>query len=91
MRWLGALLPLAMTIAVVIAGLLEGLRTGFARQPDEGTAAHLFQILLPLEIPIILAFAVTQLERRPTWTRSIIALQLGAAAALVLAVFSVRL
>lgn len=91
MRWLGAILPLAMTLAVVMAGLIEGVRTGFVRQADEGTAAHLFQILMPAQIPIIVLFAATQMPRDPRWTRRIVALQIGAAAALVVAVFALGL
>ena len=91
-RWLGALLPLLMTLTVVIAGLVEAARIGgFVRQPDEGTAAHLFQILMPAQIPIIALFAATQLPRHPMWTRWVLALQIGAAAALFAAVFSLRL
>ncbi|HEY8829516.1 MAG TPA: hypothetical protein VIM83_02840 [Candidatus Limnocylindria bacterium] len=92
MRWLGAILPLLMTLTVVAAGLIEAAQAGgFVRQPDEGTAAHLFQILMPAQIPIIAIFAATQLPRHPRWAGSILALQIGAALALFAAVFSLRL
>ena len=86
-RWLGALLPLLMTFTVVTAGLVEGL----VRRSDEGTAAHLFQILMPAQIPIIALFAATQLPRHPAWTRWVLALQVGAALALFAVVFSLGL
>jgi len=92
MRWLGAVLPLLMTLTVVAAGLMEAAHAGgFVRQTDEGTAAHLFQILMPAQIPIIVAFAATQLPRRSTWPRLVLALQIGAAFALFAAVFSLGL
>jgi hypothetical protein len=92
MRWLGAILPLLMTLAVVIAGLVEAAQVGgFVRQPDEGTAAHLFQILMPAQIPIIAVFAATQLPRDPTWARRVLAVQIGAALALFAAVFALQL
>lgn len=91
MFWLGAILPPLMTLTVVAAGLIEGLHTGFARQPDEGTAAHLFQILMPAQIPIIVAFAATQLPRRSSWPRVVLALQIGAAFALFATVLSLGL
>jgi hypothetical protein len=92
MRWLGAILPLLMTLTVVAAGLIHAAQVGgFVREADEGTAAHLFQILMPAQIPIIAIFAATQLPRRPTWTRVILVLQIGAAVALFAAVFSLRL
>jgi hypothetical protein len=92
MRWLGAILPLLMTLAVVIAGLVHAVQVGgFVREADEGTAAHLFQILMPAQVPIIAVFAATQWERDPTWTRRVLAVQIGAAAALFGAVFSLQL
>src|SRR5438270_1476504 len=56
-RWLGALLPLAMTLTVVAAGVIHAIGAGgIYREADEGTAAHLYQILMPLQVPIIIAF-----------------------------------
>jgi hypothetical protein len=87
-RWLGAILPLAMTFTVVAAGLLHAAQVGgFYREADEGTAAHLFQLLMPAQVPIIAVFAATQWSRDPAWAGRVLALQIGAAAALVAAVF----
>jgi hypothetical protein len=92
MRWLGAILPLLMTLTVVTAGLVHAAQVGgFVREADEGTAAHLFQILMPAQIPIIALFAATQWERDPTWTRRVLAVQIGAALTLFALVFSLRL
>jgi len=92
MRWLGAVLPLAMTFAVVAAGLAHAAQVGgFYREADEGTAAHLFQLLMPAQVPIIAVFAATQWPRDPAWTAKVVALQLAAAAALVATVFSLNL
>ena len=92
MRWLGAILPVLMTLTVVAAGLVHAAQVGgFVREADEGTAAHLFQILMPAQIPIIVVFAATQMPRDPTWTRRVLAVQIGAALALFALVFSLRL
>jgi hypothetical protein len=91
MRWLGAIVPLVMTVTVAIAGLIEAAQTGFVRQADEGSAAHLFQILMPAQIPIVAIFAATQLPRHPAWTRWMLALQIGAALALFATVFALGL
>jgi hypothetical protein len=92
MRWLGAVLPPVMTLTVVAAGVMEAAHAGgFVRQPDEGTAAHLFQILMPAQIPIIAVFAATQLPRHPRWAVWILALQIGLALALFALVFSLQL
>jgi len=92
MRWLGAVLPLLMTLTVVAAGVIHAVQVGgFVREADEGTAAHLFQILMPAQIPIIEVFAATQLPRHPRWAAWILALQIGLALALFALVFSLQL
>jgi hypothetical protein len=55
------------------------------RQPDEGTAAHLFQILMPLQFLIMLFFAVKWLPQERKAALEVLALQ-GAAALGVLAI-----
>jgi hypothetical protein len=88
MAWLGAILPLAMSLAVWVAGLVEAAQAGgFVRQADEGTAAHLFQLLMPAQVPIIALFAATQLPRRPRWTMVVLGLQIAAALSLFALVF----
>jgi hypothetical protein len=79
-----AFLPLAMSLtalAVVgvaaIDGILHGAH-GIIRQPDEGTAAHLWQLLMTAQMPIVLFFAITWLRRAPRQTVSVLALQAGA-------------
>ena len=92
MRWLGAILPLLMTLTVVAAGVIHAVQVGgFVREADEGTAEHLFQILMPAQIPIIAVFAATQLPRHPRWAAWILALQIGLALALFALVFSLQL
>ncbi len=92
MRWLGAILPVAMTLTVVAAGAIHAVQVGgFYREADEGTAAHLFQLLMPAQVPIIAVFAATQWPREPAWTAKVLALQIGVAAALVATVFSLGL
>jgi hypothetical protein len=92
MRWVGALLPLAMTFVIVVAGIQHVIAAGgLVREADEGTAAHLFQILIPAQIPIIVLFAATQLERHPAFTRGFLAAQIAAAGSLIAAVFILAL
>lgn len=88
MRWLGAILPIAMSLTVVAAGLIHAMHVGgLYREADEGTAAHLFQLFMPAEVPIIALFAATQLPRDPTWTLRVLALQVAAALAVIIPVF----
>lgn len=81
-----------MTLAVAAAGGIHALQVGgIYREADEGTAAHLFQVLMPLQVPIIVAFAVSQLPRHPRWAGAFLALQVGAAAALFAVVLAFQL
>ena len=78
-----ALIPLAMSIAAL--GMVCGqiAIAGTARQADEGTAAHLWQLLMAGQIPVIAYFALRWLPRTPRQAGVVLALQLlaGVAAA----------
>jgi hypothetical protein len=86
-RWLGAILPLAMTFTVIAVGVIRAVQIGGFREPDENAAAHLFQLFMPAEVPIVALFAATQWPRDPAWTARVVALQVGTAAALFAGVF----
>ena len=78
LKYPSAWLPLLMTFIPLAVGLLEGFMTGFVHQTDEGTAAHLWQILMVLQIPIIIFFALTWLPRAPEPALRILVLQISA-------------
>ena len=91
-----AFLPLAMSITaltmllVVIAhGYLSG--SPAVREPDEGTVAHLWQILMAGQMPILAFFAIKWLPRAPKQTLYVLALQAGAALASMAPVFLLNL
>jgi hypothetical protein len=88
-----AFLPLAMSLAAIgvlcgaaIYGILHGAH-GIIRQPDEGTAAHLWQLLMAGQLPVLLFFAIKWLPRAPKQTLYVLALQAGAALASMAPVF----
>ncbi|GGA29877.1 hypothetical protein [Dyella nitratireducens] len=60
-----AWVPLAMsfTALCIVVGHLGFF--GTAREADEGAAAHLFQLFMAGQIPIIAFFAIRWLRRRP--------------------------
>ena len=86
-----ALIPLAMSLAAL--GLVLGhiATFGVAREADEGTAAHLWQLLMAGQIPIIAFFAVSWLPRRPQQALVILGLQACAGLAAAAPVFLLRL
>jgi len=76
-----AFLPIAMSAAAL--ALLVGyiVMFGTARQEDEGTAAHLWQLLMAGQVPIIGFFAIKWLPAEPRRALPILALQISAAVA----------
>jgi hypothetical protein len=88
-----AFLPLAMSLTAIgvlcgaaLYGILHGAH-GIIRQPDEGTAAHLWQLLMAGQLPVLLFFAIKWLPRAPKQTLGVLALQAGAALASMAPVF----
>jgi hypothetical protein len=67
--------PIAMSLAGVGLVLLHVARFGLTRETDEGTSAHLFQLLMVLEVPIIAYFAIRWLPRAPAKALRVLALQ----------------
>lgn len=68
--------PVAMS-AAAIALLVLALTTGWGKGPpgDEGAAAHLWQLLVGLQVPLILVFLATANWRRPLGIFAILGLQ----------------
>jgi hypothetical protein len=64
---------------------------GIVRQADEGSAAHLFQLLIGGQIPIVAFFAVKWLPRTPRQALQVLALQAGAALLPMSVVFFLKL
>ncbi|AHX15224.1 hypothetical protein CH75_19865 [Dyella jiangningensis] len=75
-----AWLPMAMSLAAlcIVAGHL--IFVGTAREADEGAAAHLFQLLMAGQVPIILFFAVKWFKRATATALSVILVQVMAGA-----------
>ena len=74
-------------MVIIVFGIREVMMFGPARQADEGIAAHLFQILMPLEVLLIAYFGFTWLPRAPRQAAAVLALQVGLALAIVATVF----
>jgi len=82
-----AFLPLAMSLtalAMLGGAYIFGLATGhggLVREPDEGAIAHLWQLLMAGQLPVLAFFAIKWLPRAPRQTLCVLALQAGAALA----------
>ena len=82
-----ALLPLAMSFAALATVLVHITVFGIAREADEGTAAHIWQILMAGQLPIVAFFAIKWLPRTPKQALVVLVLQVGAALAALAPVF----
>lgn len=72
-----AFVPLAMSVAaltvLVVCLALWGVDGN--RMPDEGTAAHLWQLLIGGQLPIVGYFAIKWLPRQPKQALGVLGLQ----------------
>ncbi len=82
-----AYLPLIMSAAGLALVLVHAARYGIVHDADEGTSAHLFQILMVAQVPIVAFFAITWLPQSPKPALLILALQAVAGIAAFAAVY----
>ena len=75
-----ALAPLVMSFAALALVIGRIAVVGTARQVDEGTVAHLFQLLIVCQVPIVAFFAIKWLRRIPKQALAVLALQVLAVA-----------
>jgi DNA-binding CsgD family transcriptional regulator len=82
-----AFLPVIMSLGALTVIELFILFHGTAPQADEGTAAHIWQLLMAAQVPIILFFAIKWLPQSPRQAASILGLQACAALAAMAPIF----
>lgn len=82
-----AFLPVAMSGAALLTVLVHISVFGTAREPDEGTAAHIWQLLMVGQLPIIAWFAIRWMPRTPKYAWKILVLQFAAALVALAPVF----
>lgn len=85
-----AFLPVAMSFGALAAVLVFLAFHGPAPQPDEGATAHIWQLLMAGQIPVVLFFAIKWVPRSPRQAVPILALQVGAALAAMAPVLLLR-
>ncbi|MCU1385711.1 MAG: hypothetical protein JWL71_4408 [Acidobacteria bacterium] len=82
-----ALIPVAMSLGALTAIGWHIARFGIAPQPDEGAAAHIWQLLMAGQVPVILVYAVKWLPEAPRSALLVLGVQVGAALAAAAPVF----
>ena len=86
-----AFLPLAMSLAALATVLIYASVNGVVREPDENAAAHVWQLLMAGQLPLVLFFAIKWLPEAPRQALSVLALQAGAGLAAAAPVFLLHL
>ncbi len=82
-----AFLPLIMSASAL--GILLGYLAifGVVHETDEGTAAHIFQLLMGMQVPVIISFVLKWFPQMPKQTLKILVLQAIAILAALAPVF----
>lgn len=86
-----AFVPPAMSLVAVAIVLIQIVRFGVVREADEGTVAHVWQLLMVAQLPIIAYFAFTWLPRATKPAITVLALDLIAIVAAAAPVFLLKL
>ena len=82
-----AIIPIVMSLAALSLVLVHVARYGFVQESDEGTSAHLFQLLMVAQVPVVALFAFRWLPESPRQALIVLAIQFGAGAAALVALF----
>jgi hypothetical protein len=86
-----AFLPVAMSLAALVTLLIAIAIGGAVRETDEGSAAHIWQLLMGGQIPIVAYFAIKWLPQAPRPALYVLALQVGVALAALAPVYLLHL
>jgi hypothetical protein len=82
-----AFLPVTMSLAALAIVLGHVAIYGIVHEADEGAAAHIFQLLMAAQVPVVGFFAIKWLPRAPEQAARVLALQAAAGLAACAAVF----
>jgi hypothetical protein len=76
-----AFIPVAMSVGALATVMVYAAMFGVARQEDEGTAAHLWQLLMAGQLPVVAFFGIKWLPIEPRQALQVLSLQAVAALA----------
>jgi len=76
-----AIIPIVMSAAALATVLVHLLIFGAAPQADEGASAHLWQLLMAGQAPVIIFYSIKWLPQTPRTALAVVAVQIGAALA----------
>jgi hypothetical protein len=86
-----AFVPVVMSLLALALVLVSVALFGAAREADEGAAAHLWQLLMAGQLPVVAFFALRWLPRAPRPAFAVLALQALALLAALSSVYFLHL
>ncbi len=86
-----AWIPIVMSLAAIVTVISHIAIFGVAREVDEGAAAHIWQLLMAGQAPVIAFYALKWLPRAPKPALQVLGLQVGAALAALAPVYCLGL
>ncbi len=86
-----AWLPIAMSFAALVVVIVRVLIVGTAPDTDEHTAAHLFQLLMAGQLPLIAFFVIRWFPRDHRRASTVLVLQIATALIALAPVFILHL
>jgi hypothetical protein len=91
LRQPSAFLPVAMSLVALALVLGYVALFGVVHEADEGAVAHIWQILMAVQVPIMAFFAIKYISQKPKQTLLVLALQVVAALTACAPVFFLKL
>jgi hypothetical protein len=82
-----AFVPMAMSLTALAVVLGSIIMFGVVHEADEGAIAHIWQLLMAGQLPILAYFVIRWLPRVPRQTLYVLALQIGVALAALAPVY----
>jgi hypothetical protein len=76
-----AFLPILMSLIAIVVIVVHIAISGTAPQSDEATAAHLWQLLMAAQVPIVAFFVIRWAPQAPRSALPVLAVQVSAALA----------
>ena len=87
MRAPSAWIPIAMSLTALAVVVIHVATVGTAREADEGAAAHLWQLLMGGQLPVIAYYAMAHLPHEPRQGIGVLGAQAAAAFAALAPVY----
>jgi hypothetical protein len=85
-----AILPILMSLSAVVVILVHLIRFGSAPQADEGGAAHVWQLLMGAQLPVVAFFLIRWTPKAPRAAFLVLAAQVAAALAALAPVYLLK-